>query len=122
MSTQAIILLAHGSSDAQWRGAVERVAGRARVLAPQCPLRCAYLELCEPSLPDCVAELAALGVQGITVLPMFLGVGRHVREDLPTLLDGLQRAHPHIAFELRAPVGEDERLIELLAQMAVSDV
>ena len=54
----------------------------------------------------------------ISVVPMFLGVGRHAREDLPLLLEGLRNAYPRVVFELKPAVGEDPRLIQLLAQIA----
>jgi hypothetical protein len=42
----------------------------------------------------------------IRVLPMFLGVGRHAREDLPALVADLLRRHPGLHLELLRPVGE----------------
>jgi sirohydrochlorin cobaltochelatase len=50
---------------------------------------------------------------------MFLGVGRHAREDLPQLVAQLRADHPHLHLDLQAAVGEDERLVHLLADMAV---
>ena len=96
------------------------VAERVAQLDPTVLVRCAYLELTAPSLPLCVAELAGAGVQSITVTPVFLGVGKHAREDLPILMAGLRDSYPHIAFTLQAAVGEQSRLIELLAQIALS--
>jgi sirohydrochlorin cobaltochelatase len=49
---------------------------------------------------------------------MFLGVGRHAREDLPLLVDQLRQRHPHVVFDLKPAVGEDPRLIQLLAHIA----
>jgi sirohydrochlorin cobaltochelatase len=34
---------------------------------------------------------------------MFLGTGRHAREDLPALVEHLARSHPATRFELRRP-------------------
>jgi sirohydrochlorin cobaltochelatase len=62
------------------------------------------------------------GVRNISVVPMFLGVGRHAREDLPSLVTALRQQHPNVVFTLRSAVGEDPRLIELLAQIAVEGV
>jgi sirohydrochlorin cobaltochelatase len=50
---------------------------------------------------------------------MFLGVGRHAREDLPVLVEQLQRDHPRVSFLLQPSVGEDARVLELLAQIAL---
>jgi len=51
---------------------------------------------------------------------MFLGAGRHVREDLPALVDDLRAAHPGVAWQLQRPVGENERLLDLLADIALA--
>ena len=50
---------------------------------------------------------------------MFLGAGRHVRQDLPALVERLRRDHPRIALDLRQPVGEDGRVLDLLADIAL---
>ncbi len=118
---RGIILFAHGSRDPQWHQPMQAVAIRARQIAPQALVRCAYLELSSPDLPTCAAELVAAGVQSITIVPMFLGVGRHAREDLPRLLLDLQARHPGVAWHLRGAIGEDERVIDLLAHVALTD-
>ena len=114
-----VILFAHGSRDPLWHRPVEAVAARMRSLAPHVPVRCAYLELSTPSLPAAAAELVAAGASTVRIVPMFLGTGRHAREDLPALIDQLRLDHPGAAFELLPAVGEDARLIELLASMAL---
>jgi sirohydrochlorin cobaltochelatase len=116
----ATILFGHGSRDPLWHQPMQAVARQASQLAPHTLVRCAYLELTEPDLPACVQELAAAGVTDIAITPMFLGVGRHAREDLPRLFDELRTQYPHIRFQLSASVGEDARVIELLARIAVS--
>jgi sirohydrochlorin cobaltochelatase len=82
-------------------------------------VRCAYLELTEPDLPSTVQALAAEGVGHIRIVPMFLGVGRHAREDLPALVQALQTSHPQLQLELLSPVGEQQAIQLLMAQWAV---
>jgi sirohydrochlorin cobaltochelatase len=117
----SIVLFAHGSRDPLWRKPIEAIAARTMALAPEVQVRCAYLELTEPSLPDCVAELAQLGLETIKVVPLFLGVGRHAREDLPVIMAELMARYPQIKFKLQPAIGEDTRLVDLVAQMALSD-
>jgi len=114
-----IVLFAHGSRDPLWRRPMDAVAERIRALAPAARVVCAFLELTPPDLPTAIATLVANGVQRITVVPLFLGVGKHAREDLPLLMAEVQREHPSVAFTLQAAVGEDPRLIDLLARMAL---
>lgn len=118
---RGLILFAHGSRDPQWRAPMEAVAARAGALDAQTVTRCAYLELMEPDLPACAAAMAAQGVTAITIVPMFLGVGRHAREDLPPLLTELRARHPQVRFELRQSIGEDARVVDMLARIALAD-
>ena len=114
------ILFAHGSRDPLWRQPMEAVAEQVRRIAPEVQVRCAYLELTTPDLLTSAAELAELGVNTITILPLFLGVGKHAREDLPQLVAALQVSHPNINFQLKPTIGEDPQMIALMAQIAIS--
>ena len=116
---QNTILFGHGSRDPAWRIPIDRVAERMRAIDPQCGVRCAFLELTEPDIKQVATELIANGVTHITVLPMFLGVGRHAREDLPLLVQELQLKYPKVEFELKPSVGEEPLVIEVLAKLAL---
>ena len=116
---RAVVLIAHGSRDPLWRQPLEAVAERIVQRAPGLAVRCAYLELSEPDLATVVAELSGLGVGAITVVPMFLGAGKHARDDLPLLVERLRSGHPYITFTLQRAIGEDSRLLDLLAQIAL---
>ena len=117
--TRAIVLFGHGSRDPLWRLPMETVAARLRHLRPGVPVRCAFLELEAPDLPAAAGELVAGGATELTIVPMFLGTGRHAREDLPALVRTLQAAHPGVAVVLQRPVGEDARVLDLIAQIAL---
>ncbi len=117
---RGVILFAHGSRDPLWRKPMDAVAQRVAEAQPGTPVRCAFLELTAPDLPTAGAEMVALGLEEIRVLPMFLGVGRHAREDLPLLMDALRQAHPQVRWVLQPTVGEDPRLLDLLAGLALA--
>jgi sirohydrochlorin cobaltochelatase len=117
---QAVILFAHGSRDPLWHQPMQQVAARARSLNPQVVVTCAYLELTSPDLPSCADDMVEQGIQAITVVPMFLGVGRHAREDLPVLMQRLKAKHPQVQFKLHAAIGEHPKVVDLLAQIALS--
>ena len=119
MTQRGIVLFGHGSRDPLWRKPIEAVAAQVRVLDAAVAVRCAYLELTEPDLATTVDALMIEGIRSITIVPMFLGVGKHAREDLPLRLDALRRQHPQAEFNLQASVGEQPALIELLAKIAL---
>lgn len=120
MNRRGVVLFAHGSRDPLWRAPMEAVAQHAASLDASASVACAYLELTEPDLPTVCAQMVQSGVIAITVVPMFLGVGKHAREDLPVLMNELQAAHPQVQFSLQAAVGEHPAVVDLLARIAVA--
>lgn len=116
---RAVVLFAHGSRDARWREPVEAVARRMTARRPEVPVACAYLELVEPDLPTAAGRLIADGACALRVVPLFLGMGTHVREDLPQLVEALRAAHPDVVFSLAPAVGETTEVIDLLADIAL---
>ena len=120
IASRAVVLFAHGSRDPLWRKPVETVAARLRERDASAMIACAYLELTEPDLQTAVQTLVNEGASSIRVVPMFLGVGRHAREDLPLLMTELRALYPKVVFELQQSIGEDQRLIDLIADIAMS--
>jgi sirohydrochlorin cobaltochelatase len=116
---RGIILLAHGSRDPQWRSPMEAVAAHILARQPEIKVCCAYLELCAPSLPEAATDLVGSGARHIRVFPIFFGLGKHAREDLPRRLEQIRTAHPGVAIELLPTAGEHEQLTLLLADIAL---
>lgn len=116
----AVVLFAHGSRDPLWRAPIDAVAVAIRRQSPKTAVHCAFLELMAPDLVTVVDELVGLGHCSIRVVPMFLGVGRHAREDLPQLISTLRLRHPGVALELQPAIGEQTELTECMARIALS--
>ncbi|AOW13191.1 cobalamin biosynthesis protein CbiX [Hydrogenophaga crassostreae] len=114
-----VIVFAHGSRDPLWRTPVEAVATRIGMADGSVLVCCAYLELCEPDLPAAAAQLVARGATHIRILPLFFGMGKHAREDLPALLASLKTTHPGIQIDALPTAGENPRLTDLLAEIAL---
>ena len=114
---RGIVFFGHGSRDPLWSAPIEAVAQVLMQRHPQALACCAYLELTAPDLPSAAADLIARGCRHITVLPMFLGTGRHARNDLPQLVRQLQAQYPQVGWAIATAVGEDPRVTEVLAQI-----
>jgi sirohydrochlorin cobaltochelatase len=96
----AIILFAHGSRDPLWHKPIQAVAQRIAERDTQVLVRCAYLELTDPDLLHVANELASAGATSISVVPLFLGVGKHAREDLPVLIAQVKDGTSHNRSDL----------------------
>lgn len=125
MSTarHGLILFAHGARDARWAEPFERLADKLRALRGlDAPVALAFLELMKPDLATAVAEQATAGCTSITVVPVFFGQGGHVRSDLPQMLDACRAAHPGVRIRASVPVGEDDAVLDALAQYCLREL
>lgn len=119
----ASILLAHGSSDPHWLAPFEQLLERIRTRLdnPQARAELAYMELAEPSLQSQVRRLADEGHGHIDVLPLFFAAGRHLRKDVPAMLDNLQRQLQQegrdISITLHPPVGLEPEVADAISQV-----
>jgi sirohydrochlorin cobaltochelatase len=120
MPTTGLLLFAHGARDPQWARPFEAVAEQLRALRPEVAVALAYLEFMSPDLPSAGAQLALQGLTEVTVLPLFLGAGGHVRKDLPLLLAQLATQYPAVRWQLAPAVGEMPSVIAAMAQAASS--
>lgn len=119
---RGVVFFAHGSRDPLWRAPIEAVALALKQQHAHALCACAYLELNDPDLATACGDLIAQGCAAITVLPMFLGTGRHARNDLPALVEALRLQHPHVEFSIATAVGEDDRITQLLAAIAAEHI
>ncbi len=115
-----ILLFAHGARDPAWARPFETIAARMREAAGDRPVALAYLELMEPRLDTAAHALAAQGCTLITVVPLFLGAGGHVRRDLPELLASLRAQLPAVTIRDTAAIGETEAITRAIAQAALT--
>ena len=116
---RGLLLFAHGARDPRWALPFEDIARRVRAADPAVAVALSYLEFMAPGLVEAGAALAAQGCERVEVLPLFLGAGGHVRKDLPMLLEQLRGAHPGVAWVLRPAIGEDDAVVEAMAQCAL---
>jgi sirohydrochlorin cobaltochelatase len=109
---EGIVLLGHGSRDPEWSQPFEKIAVSVGKRLPAIAVALAYLEH-GPSLEEAVAALVAKGALSIRVVPLFLGTGGHVKEDLPKLV--AQAKRPEIQLALDKPIGEQPDVIEAIS-------
>ena len=94
MSGQAVVLFAHGSRDPQWARPFEELAASLRTLIDG-PVALAYLDSMKPTLGEAIEALADQ-VDAVRVIPVFLGPGGHVKQDLPRLVQEAGVRHPRM--------------------------
>ena len=118
-----IIIVDHGSKVAAANERLERLCeGYATTRAPKhWVVRPAHMELASPSISEAFDALVEAGCATIVCHPFFLSQGRHVREDVPALLDEAASRH-NIPYSLTPPLGEAPALLDLVHDVVSAGV
>ncbi|MCC6535016.1 MAG: CbiX/SirB N-terminal domain-containing protein [Burkholderiales bacterium] len=110
-----IVLFAHGARDPQWARPFERLLALLEARAPGVAAELAFLEHMTPDLTSAVGALADRGVERITVVPLFMAQGSHLRHDLPRMIERATAANPGVLVRTLAAIGDVEPLLDAIA-------
>ena len=118
-----IIIVDHGSKVAAANERLERLCeAYVKTRAPKhWVVRPAHMELASPSISEAFDALVAAGCATVVCHPFFLSQGRHVREDVPALLDEAASRH-NIPYSLTPPLGEAPALLDLVHDVVSAGV
>jgi sirohydrochlorin cobaltochelatase len=116
----ALVLFAHGARDPRWAEPFERIQAAVRARRDGAVVELAFLEIMQPALADAVATLVAAGHRRITIAPLFMAQGGHLREDLPKLLETIRASHAGVDFTVLPAVGDVEPILNAIADWLVS--
>lgn len=121
---QALLVVAHGSSRAESNDEVrqltDQLADKAKSMYPI--VRCGFLELAEPSIPEGIEQCIQAGATEVVILPYFLSAGRHVVTDIPNEVRGKQDAYPGIKIRIAPYLGASAQVTDLLLKQALTSI
>jgi sirohydrochlorin cobaltochelatase len=72
--------------------------------------------LMQPSLAECAAVLHSDGVRSLRIVPVFLGSGGHLKDDLPKLVAEIRERHKDLEITVEPPIGEQPEVIVAIAR------
>ena len=110
-----LVLFAHGARDARWAEPFKRLRERVARASPDVRVALAYLEIMSPDFDTAATALCDAGCRTIILVPVFLGQGGHIRNDLPLLLQRAAARHPECEFRLAGVAGEDDAVLDAIA-------
>jgi len=119
---RGIVLFAHGARDPEWARPFERIRDRVRASRPECPIELAYLDLMSPTLEEAVAALAEEGASSMTVFPLFMAQGGHLKDDLPRMVEAIRRSRPHIPISMETSIGDVPEILEAISSWILERV
>ena len=114
-AANALVLFAHGARDPRWAEPFVRIQTAIRARRPGLAVELAFLELMQPSLTAVISALVSAGHRRITVAPLFMAQGGHLREDLPKRLDSMRAEHANVEFNVLPAVGDVDAILNAIA-------
>ena len=108
-----LLLIGHGSRDAQGRQNVLDFAAAYQALDSSRPVIPCFLELTEPTIQDGVDLCVAEGYTDISALPVLLFAARHNKFDVTNELDRARARHPQVTFHYGRHFGITPEILEL---------
>jgi sirohydrochlorin cobaltochelatase len=118
---KALILFAHGARDPEWARPFHRIRALLNERLPGTPVELAFLEIMKPDLAAAMDQLIARGANAVTVVPLFMAQGGHLRQDLPRLIESVRTTHPGVTIAMTSPIGEVEAILQQMAEWIVAE-
>lgn len=115
---RALLLMVHGSPRPQSNEVLFRVAEEIRTRHVFDIVTVGFMECNEPDIPTAVRDCVAQGAREIIAVPYFLHTGRHVAEDLPSILEQARAEYPDVRILMTTYLGHSQTLTSLLARRA----
>lgn len=113
---QGIILVDHGSSLEQSNQLLVQIAAAfAEKYRNKYPIvEAAHMEMAAPSIRDAYARCVGRGATRITICPFFLGPGKHMTVDIPSLVQQAAAEFPQTQASLAGVLAPDDLLLQLI--------
>ena len=112
----AILLMAHGSRIPEANDAVHAIAGMVKEMAGYDIVEVSFREQHLPTIQQGIDACVARGAERILLIPYFLFVGAHVREDLPEEMAEAKKRHPNVMFAMGKHLGAHRKLAEIVVE------
>jgi sirohydrochlorin cobaltochelatase len=110
MGKLGVLVCGHGSRDVNAIAEFEHMVGGLAERLPHYPLASGFLEFARPVLREALDRLRARGVDRVLAVPGMLFAAGHVKNDIPSVLNGYAAEHG-IRIDFGRDLGLDPKLL-----------
>lgn len=116
---KAILLVDHGSIRREANEMLIDVANLVqRMAGSDVIVKCAHMELAEPTIAQAFAHCVEAGATDVVVFPYMLSPGRHSTTDVPRMVKEAAAKYPRVTFSVTPAFGIEEKLGEIVLARA----
>lgn len=113
---EAVILMGHGSRVPGAGEGMEKVAQWLKEKRPGAVIEICYMSELGPHFQEILEKCVREGADKVIVMPYFLHLGIHLREDIPAMMETEAKKYPGLTLILGRHLGFDESLAELVGK------
>jgi cobalt/nickel transport system ATP-binding protein len=113
MTAPAMVLLGHGSRDADGVDEYWQLAEAVKNSAPDMRIGCGFVELAEPGVDEAIDRLVADGAHDVVVVPLVLLAAGHLKNDGPAAMARARQRHPSVHFRLARDLGIEPTILSI---------
>jgi len=114
-ATPPLVIAGHGTRVAAGAAQAAELVARVRALLPDVQVEAGFVELTEPPIADALAPLLAEHGRAV-VVPLMIGSGGHVRDDIPEAIADAQATQPDAAVAYTRHLGSPKALLAAVRQ------
>ncbi|HEX2770640.1 MAG TPA: CbiX/SirB N-terminal domain-containing protein [Geobacteraceae bacterium] len=112
----AVLMMAHGSRIPEANDAVRDIAAMVKDITGFAIVEVSFREQHLPNIQQGIDACVARKAERIILMPYFLYMGAHVREDLPEEMAEAKQRYPHVDFVMGSHLGVHGKLAEVVVE------
>ncbi len=115
--SQSVLVLCHGSQDPRYQAAFAEFVHRCQRLMDPIPVQGGQLELANPPLAEQICQIIPPNPDPtLVVVPVFMGGGIHLNQDIPDILAVVIEQHPHLRVVQTPALGQVPEMAQVVEQ------
>lgn len=120
MTQEILLLIGHGSRDAEGNQEFLEMVGQLRERNPLRRIDAAFIELAEPGIQTVLDRYADPAPKAVWIMPVLFFAAGHSKIEIPEIVNEARRHLPHVAFHYGAPLGIHPILLDIVHERVVA--
>ena len=117
-ASPSLMVVGHGTRDADGLEEFWTLAGHVREAAGELPVGFGFIELAEPLVDTGIDELVAQGSREVVSVPLVLLAAGHLKNDGPAALARARSRHPGVHFHMGRDLGIEPIVLDIVEERA----
>lgn len=120
MTQEILLLIGHGSRDAEGNQEFLEMVRQLREKNPQRRIDAAFIELAEPNIQTVLDGYADPAPKTVWIMPVLFFAAGHSKVEIPEIVNEARRRLPQVAFHYGAPLGIHPILLDIVHERVVA--